>query len=41
MKKFLGVISIAMALVLGIVPMFTDCQSQGRLSNCQMEKLYR
>jgi len=30
MRKFLGSISIVMALVMGILPAFTDCQSQGR-----------
>lgn len=30
MRKFIGGISIVMALVMGILPAFTDCQSQGR-----------
>jgi hypothetical protein len=30
MKKVLGVSLIVMALVIGIVPLFTDCQSQGK-----------
>lgn len=30
MKKLMGGITIVMALVLGIVPLFTDCLSQGR-----------
>jgi len=31
MRKIVGGISIIMALVLGIVPAFTDCLSQGRV----------
>jgi hypothetical protein len=31
MRKTMGVVSIVMALVLGIVPAFTDCLSQGRI----------
>ncbi len=30
MRKIMGGVSIIMALVLGILPAFTDCQSQGR-----------
>ena len=30
MNKILGGLIIVMALVIGIVPLFTDCQSQGR-----------
>lgn len=30
MKKVAGVLIVALALVIGIVPAFTDCQSQGR-----------
>jgi hypothetical protein len=30
MKKVMGGITIVMALVLGLVPVFTDCLSQGR-----------
>jgi hypothetical protein len=30
MKKVIGGISIVMALVIGIVPVFTDCLSQGK-----------
>ncbi len=30
MKKFMGVFSIVLALAIGILPLFTDCLSQGR-----------
>lgn len=30
MKKLMGGFSILLALAIGILPMFTDCQSQGR-----------
>jgi len=30
MRKLMGGISIVLALVIGILPAFTDCQSQGR-----------
>ncbi|OGO66326.1 MAG: hypothetical protein A2030_08890 [Chloroflexi bacterium RBG_19FT_COMBO_50_10] len=30
MKKIMGGFSIILALVIGILPIFTDCQSQGR-----------
>jgi hypothetical protein len=30
MKKSMGVLIVALALVIGIVPLFTDCLSQGR-----------
>lgn len=30
MNKFLGMIMIVLALTLAVVPIFTDCQSQGR-----------
>ena len=30
MKKIMGVLIVVLALVIGIVPLFTDCLSQGR-----------
>jgi hypothetical protein len=30
MKKVMGILTIVLALVIGIVPLFTDCLSQGR-----------
>lgn len=29
--KFIGILMVVLALVVGIVPMFTDCESQGRM----------
>ena len=31
MKKVLGVVMIVLALVLAIAPIFTDCESQGKM----------
>jgi len=31
MSKFLGGVMVLMALVLAVAPVFTDCQSQGKL----------
>jgi len=31
MTKFLGVVMILMALVLAVAPVFTDCESQGKM----------
>jgi hypothetical protein len=35
MNKVMGVVMVGMALVLAIVPFFTDCQSQGRALTLQ------
>ena len=39
MKVIIGIAMIVLALVVGIVPLFTDCQSQGRALTLENGKL--